>query len=297
MTDAVARWLDEHGDSGPFFLYVHTIDPHAPYDPPPPFRRDFAPDVPDDIVHQPNLLLPDVRAGRLEVKEALVAEMRALYDAEIAANDAAFGDLLAALRERGLYEGSLITLLSDHGEEFYEHGNFEHGKTLFDESLRVPLILKLPAGAGAGRVPEAAQHVDLLPTLLDLLGVAAPAGLDGRSLLGTVAARLRGETPEPSPPIFAYLHLDGAPRASVHRGHYKLMHRLDRGELVAPRLFDLARDPGETRNLSRERPALARQLAALLRHRLEAAEEHGLEPERAVIDEETRRRLEALGYL
>jgi arylsulfatase A-like enzyme len=297
VTDAVVRWLDEHGDDGPFFVYVHTIDPHAPYDPPPRFRRAFAPGVPASTVHQPNLLLPAVRAGRLEVEEPLVAEMLALYDAEIAANDAAFGYLLAALRERGLYRDAVITVLSDHGEEFYEHGNFEHGKALFDESLRVPLILKLAAGEGAMRVPEAAQHVDLLPTVLDLLGIAAPAGLEGRSLRGTIAAWLRGAAAGPAPPVFAYLHLDGAPRASVHRGHFKLMHRLDGGRLVSPRLFDLASDPGETRDLSRERPALAQELAALLRQRLRTAEEHGLVPERAVIDEETRRRLEALGYL
>ena len=120
---------------------------------------------------------------RKEIPDQLIADLLALYDAEIAANDASFGALLAELEQRGLYDDSLIILLSDHGEEFYDHGGWTHGRTLYAEMLDTPLIVKLPDMEDGVRVSEIAEHIDLLPTVADYLGLGVPEGVQGRSLL------------------------------------------------------------------------------------------------------------------
>jgi arylsulfatase A-like enzyme len=295
VTRKAVEWLDREGGAGPFFLYLHTVEPHSPYDPPPEHRRRFAPAVPASVAHQPGRLVGRVRSGAIEVGEPLLAEMLALYDGEIAANDEAFGALRSALEERGLYRDAVVAVLSDHGEEFYEHQGFEHGRTLFEESVRVPLVLKLGANGPVGRVARPVQHVDLLPTLLAAAGAPAHGGLEGRDLLEVINREWEEEAAAPRR-IFTYIHLDGAPRVSVFGGDFKLIQNRDGERLVRPRLFDLRSDPGETRDLAAERPVLAGYLATLIRHRLHASEGR-LQAGEAEIDEELRRRLEAMGYL
>lgn len=317
-SDAVNRevfaWLDER-PRRPFLLYVHTMDPHAPYAPPPPTRRRLA-----DGVRQPRLSpaqeaafaellagpagrfgsptaqarlgsvpwLEALRSRRIDATPEIIEDMTALYDAEVAFNDASFGALLERLRRDGLYEDSLIVFVADHGEEFDDHGSWSHGATLFQEQLRVPLILKLPGAAGpARRVSDLAQHVDLLPTVLDALALEFPEGLGGRSLLaspgGEVAPRAG----------FSHLDLDGHQAASVVEGRYKLIC----GDpfVSACRLYDLESDPGETTDLSEELPVLRGYLAS--RMRAFFAGGRGLEAPEVEIDAELRARLEALGYL
>ena len=142
-------WLDGIGRK-PFFLFLHLYEPHAPYEPPEPYRSRYP----------------------------------LAYDGEIAAADAIVGDFLGQLRRRGLYDRAVVILLSDHGEGLGQHGEKEHGIFLYREALRVPLIVKLPGSKQAGTtVPEPVGLVDIIPTLAALLGFPLPPGAAGASLL------------------------------------------------------------------------------------------------------------------
>jgi choline-sulfatase len=293
----VEAWLDARaadGDERPFFLYVHTLDPHSPYAPPARERERWAPDVPEPGPYRPNRWIDEARAGKVDLAR-LLRRMRALYDAEIAANDRAFGALLDGLRERGLYDGAVLALVSDHGEEFFEHRSFEHGKGLFEEVLRVPMLVRWGSGGPTGRVPIPVQHVDLFQTLLEAAGVEAPRGTEGVSLLRLARAAGRpgaaGERP-----IFSYLHLDGRPRAALREGRSKLIVALDGERLIRPRLYDLEADPGEAKNLAKRDPERVARMEAVIRGYL-AKERHGLRGAPVEMDDELRRRLEALGYM
>ncbi len=305
LSDRLNLWLFdwlEHRDQNerPFFLFAHATDPHAPYTPREPFRRRFAPDVDPEIG-----LLANVRAvvsGRREAGADIRDDLIDLYDAEIAFNDRHFGRLIDRLEELGLYQPSLIILLSDHGEEFLEHGWWEHGVTLHGEQLDVPMIFKLPGRPlhealraplrGAGRRIEAtASHVDVLPTILDLLGLESPAAVAGESLLDAA-----GGDPRPS---FAYLGLQNRVVRSVTRNGWKLIlddSRTPRGKPV--QLYRVASDPGETAELAGQRPFERELLSQLMRRwELDLACGARAAGEQAEIPDELRRQLEALGYL
>lgn len=290
---AAVHWLESRAGDEPFFLYLHTLDPHSPYTAPASFRRRLAPGVAETTARRSLDIVDDLQAGRIEVTEALAAELEALYDAEIAFNDHHFGALLDELEERQLFEDSLVILASDHGEEFHEHGNWQHGRALHGESIDVPLIIKLPRDGGGRRVAHRVQQVDLLPTLLAYLGLAAEVELEGRSLLPLMAA-------EPAvgqhARVFSYLHLDGPARLSVLDGEWKLIQRLEHGNLLRPRLYHLGEDPGERENLAQQYPVRAGYLAALMQAKL-AATERSLPREAAAIDDGVRKSLKALGYL
>ncbi|MCP4662019.1 MAG: sulfatase-like hydrolase/transferase [bacterium] len=246
---AAEPWL--RSVDGPFFFFFHLYEPHLPHDPPEPFASRYA----------------------------------AAYDGEIAAADEAVGELVALLRELGVYERAIIVLLSDHGEGLGDHGEEEHGILLYREALQVPLIVKLPAGRRAGdTVADPVQLVDVYPTLLALLGAPVPEDLPGRSLLQGAAGE---EAPRPiyAETFYARLHYGWSDLASLIAGRF---HYLDGPD---PELYDLEADPSETRNLLREQS----QVAATLRRQL-SAYRRALEPPSPVAAE-TRARLEALGYL
>jgi arylsulfatase A-like enzyme len=176
----LARWLAEPGPHGSPFAYVHTVDPHAPYSAGPPFDR-FARASPGRLepeAYHPSTFGAHPRSG----DPAEVAHLRGLYLDEVAYADREFGRFLDLLRLFDLYERSLIVLVSDHGEEFREHGGFEHGRTLYEELVRVPLIVKYPGERWAGtRVARPVSVADVAPTVAEL--VSAPAeGFDGESL-------------------------------------------------------------------------------------------------------------------
>ncbi len=290
MLDRVRLWLDaRQSGEGPFFLYLHAIDPHGPYDPAPEFEQMF--DAGDAPAHYRTVrYLLELNRGEVEPDEGTAEALSRLYDAEVAQNDRAFGELLDELTARGLAEGTAVIYVSDHGEEFEEHGRWEHGVSLYEEVLRIPLVMRLP-GVPARRIETPAQHVDLLPTLLGYLGIDRPA-TDGRDLL---AERRRGDDP---PDVYTHLDVDGHRASSVIRGRYKLVLPQSPSQGTAPKLFDLETDPGELEDLASARPGIVERMLALLADRGLAGDvEPAVEIDDARIDEDLRRRLRALGYV
>ena len=295
VTEAALDWLDRDPGEEPFFLYLHTVDPHAPYAPPADVRARFAPAVPAD--GRGGLAwLKRLGRGEIPVTPELRADLRALYDAEVAANDASFGDVLAGLDRRGLLEDTAIVLLSDHGEEFFEHGGWDHGKTLYTEVLEVPLILRFPGLPEGRRVTRLVQHVDLLPTLLGYLGLPVPSGLDGEDLLPILAAP--GEPREPGDwgedAVFSYLDSGGIRAAAVTSGPWRYID--SRAPRAGGELYDRAGDPDESHEVLGEHPVEGGYLRTLLRER-ELAPDEAVAAVPAVMDDELRRELQALGYL
>ncbi len=294
INEEASSWLDALDDKRPFFLWVHTVDPHAPYSPPEDLRRRFAPAVTGrnlgSIAHIESLTQhPD----RLSAK--LIADMVSLYDAEIAANDRSFGALLSDLHDLGLFDDTLIIVVSDHGEEFYDHGGWTHGKTLYSEQLDIPLIVKLPGTSAGQRISQVVQHVDILPTILEFVGLEEPGGIQGKSLGALLVEEGRQQWRNRS---FSSLDLRGRVGTSVYDGWWKMIRLHDRGKGYHPKLFDKQVDRQETNDLS---PALPDRAATMLALdlRMEKRLPEPITP--PVVDtsakEEMREALKALGYI
>jgi arylsulfatase A-like enzyme len=276
------------GDPRPGFAYVHLIEPHYPYTPPPPFDGG-RPRV--DPPHASGIL-PFDSFPALPPGDA--ATMRANYLGEASAADAALGRALDALRAAGRLEGTLVVLTSDHGEEFHEHGGWTHGQSLHEELVRVPLVLRLPGrGPGRGaRVEDPVSLVDLPPTVLDLAGVAAGVRFSGRSLRPLLeGGRL------PPAPAFAEIEAGPVGARAVFLGPEALLVARKAGR-VAERLYDHSRDPAQREDLlgSPGGEAVAARLRDLLGRAFAAMEAGGLRREERAFDGDTRRALEAIGY-
>lgn len=293
LNQRLFRWL-EHQAKSPFFLYAHALDPHEPYTPPADYRKKYAPDVREEAGYEFDLKRVDNSRGKERRK--YMEELRPLYKAEVAFNDHSFGEFLKVLRERDLYDSSLIVLVADHGEEFDEHGARGHTSHLYAETLNIPLIVKWPGQRRGQRVASIAQHIDILPTLLRVAGVEAPPGLPGMDL---AAVATTGEDPEALSGRWVLSHLSHRDRVGmslVHAG-WKLVHPQTPGLAQTNELYHRASDRGETRNRIGEAPVRAGWLSSLIRAESERSRRTGLRAEHMKIDEETRRALEALGYL
>ena len=243
---AALAWTRER--KGLFFIYVHTLGAHRPYAAPPehwiPFRPAVLPrrrDV-NALVLQPRLA-PDE-----------MALVRSAYAAEVHESDAAFGALLDGIEAQGLRERTAVAFTADHGEGFDEHGDRGHGIRLYQETAHVPLALRVPGTTAGARVAVPVQHADIVPTFLALAGVPRPAELRGWDLGG-----LAGAPPPPSDPariLVSRVTYAGADKVAVRWGALKLIANEEPGVASSDRfeLYDLARDPGETDDLSERRP-------------------------------------------
>lgn len=310
MHRAAVAWLDGRAAPGrPFFLVVHTLDPHDPYRPQEPYRSRFAPGV--DVAAA--CCFRGERLAALTAEQAAIRrrDSMALYDGEIAQNDASFGRLVDDLRARGLLDRSAVVFTADHGEEFHEHGGWRHAESLFEEVLRVPLVVRLPGDAPAGvTVADPADQIDIAPTLLDLAGVAAPPELPGASLLPVI-----GGGPAPPRESLAWLRHPAFDVAAIRDGNWKwLRHEGAPRDVTsgvpgipgaagvggvgepAEALYDLAADPGEGRNLLDAEPARRRALALRVKAARARFARHE-SPGEVAIDPELDAELRALGYL
>lgn len=277
VTDKGLTWIDERTQRAPeatdaeqpWFLWVHYFDPHYIY---------------------------NEHAGITELfgDEGQEGDegARVRYDGEIAHTDAQVGRLLDGLRKRGLQDDTVVVLTSDHGEEFRDHGSKHHGRTLYREVLRVPLIMAGP-GIATGRVATPVGLVDVLPTLLDVLDIEPSGDLSGRSL----RRALQGEALA-SAPLLAELRLfDGYHADAVLDGRWKLLVNPENDYV---RLFDLDTDPGETTNVAASEASRVRKmiagLAAMKKAATEAAPELLAEGDME-LDEEELDTLRQLGYV
>src|SRR6266481_376803 len=257
VADQVLEWLGRNSQKK-FFLWMHLYDPHYPYRPPEPYSHEYA--------AQP-------------------------YDGEIAFADEQVGRLLRFLKDRGLYQNTVIVVSGDHGESLGEHGEKTHGFFIYNVTMHVPLIIHLPGKSTTQTVDDPVSLVDLMPTVLAATGLDIPSQMQGRSLVPA----LRGEKIDQDRTLYGEtflprLHFNWSELRGAENAKY---HFID---APRPELYDLAKDPGELRNLFPEKKAVAEEmrakLAGLIREYSagkELAEKTGLDP--ALME-----RLKALGY-
>lgn len=250
---AAEPWVTETHDK-PWFAWVHLFDPHTPYLAPEPFRSERPQDP---------------------------------YGAEVAYVDQTLGTFLQRLDTGGVLDRTLVVVAGDHGESLGQHGELTHGTFAYNATLSVPLIFwakQLPPGS----LPDRVRHVDVAPTVLDLLGLPPAADSDGQ----TLRTFLHGaESYEPPSTYFEALNpnltRDWAPLRGVVEGDYKFI------DLPIVEIYDLANDPGEERNIAQGRARLASDMRTVLEQI--TSNEEAIRP--TDVDEETRRRLAALGYV
>jgi arylsulfatase A-like enzyme/Flp pilus assembly protein TadD len=262
VADVALDWLARNSQKK-FFLWMHLYDPHFPYRPPEPYSREYA--------AQP-------------------------YDGEIAFADEQVGRLLRFLKEKGIYQNTVIVLCGDHGESLGEHGEKTHGFFIYNSTMHVPLIIRLPENrlpenAAARAVADPVSLVDLMPTILGAVGLEIPSQVQGRSLL----PELRSDRTERDRTLYGETFM---PRIHFNWSELRGSENTKYHFIDAPRpeLYDLAKDPGEVHNLFSEKKAVAEEMRAKLVGMIrdysagkEMAEKAGLDP--ALME-----RLKALGY-
>jgi arylsulfatase A-like enzyme len=299
---AALAWLRSLKPGEKAFLYLHTIHPHNPYEPPEPLRSRFTAGI-DSTVDGSTEALLAIKQKRRVLSPADVQRLAGLYTASFAYNDAELGSFLAGLAAWAPPAETLVAVTADHGEELLDHGGVLHGYTLYEEMLRIPLILWAPGRLLPAAVETPSDTLDLRATLLDLAGLGTPQtpqGIGGRSLL-----RPRREEGEPRlaaasnvkggiyTATSGHLKLIWAPRTGLGWGLGEGVGRSHDPEY----LFNLVKDPKETVNLAGS--AGGGLEAAWLRSRLLAwvqRRDAGEEPDQPV-DRETRDKLRALGYV
>jgi arylsulfatase A-like enzyme len=285
--DQLGAFLDQAGGT-PFFAFLHGYDAHVPYDPPPPYHTLYDPGYSGPVTGPETRSLCRALRG-LEGGEAPIlgdADRRhlvALYDGAIRALDARFGRLVRLLESRGLDESTLVAVTSDHGEEFWDHGSLLHSHTVHGELVHVPLILAVP-GASPRLVGATVRSLDIAPTVLEALGLPPAPSHRGRSLL----AAAYGAPIEP-----AAAPSEMGPWKALESERWKVIAHTAQGTLS---MYDLERDPGETRDVGPASAANAERGAALGR---ELAAMVGAAPVREMdtASPELTERLRALGYV
>ncbi|HVT04217.1 MAG TPA: sulfatase-like hydrolase/transferase [Thermoanaerobaculia bacterium] len=211
-TDLALKWLEGHRTT-PALFFLHLYEPHSPYDPPEPYKSRFA----------------------------------SAYDGEIATADAMVGRFLAELKRLGMYDDSVVFLLSDHGEGLNDHGEAEHGVFLYREDLHVPLIMKLPKSESrGGSIANPVQLIDVAPTILDILGLKSEPAMHGTSLRQFLATTKIADREIFSETIYPRVHLGCSELRSLTGNRFHLI------DAPRPELFELTSDPGEKTNILSE---------------------------------------------
>ena len=294
-TEAVTRLamdsLDANAEN-PFFLWWLLYDPHTPYAPPKEFRDRISSPQPGQIYFHDER----VRTGERMVPPEQRVWIQELYQAEIRFVDRAVGDFLQKMRSLGIYDDSLIIFTSDHGEEFWEHEKWGHGHSVYDELLRVPLLIKLPGSAVTGTIESTVPTQALLPTILDLCGIPYDPQ---PGWLPSLAPLCRRDADDRYPePIVSSNALYWEEQAAVFLEGRKLIWRRhsDREEF-----YDCRVDPLEQVSILAQNREQARDLKDILQRRLQLAKqirkERGIDDDVFGWDEETLKRLKGMGYL
>jgi arylsulfatase A-like enzyme len=295
VTDEAVDWVRRHRDER-FFLFLHYYDPHSDYAPPAAYRQRFDPGYEGPIDGSvPNLLEVEDR-----MSEADLRHLVALYDGEIAYVDDQLKRLLDEIKGMGLRENTVIVLTADHGEEFREHGGFGHGFTLYDEQLRVPLLISWPGRLQGGRrVKGPVQLIDIVPTLIEMLKVESfgtTRRFEGVSLVEN--GRESAQAGDPSRDAFSQTQLGDRELYADRVGGAKAIYDATSGRWE---LYDLSEDPGETNNLAaRDREglsALSSKLDPYIAYARRVRAKSQREGEKVELDEKSIETLKSLGYI
>ena len=306
---AAFRWLEREKDKG-FFLFLHTFQPHSPYACPFPYKSMFLEDNPQ----WRHLDLMSYLGGMPGIFKELTEKERqniiGLYDGEIRYTDEQLiGPLIAALRDIGLYDRTMIIFTSDHGEEFFEHRGWGHGHSLYDESLKVPLIIKFPESRFKGkRIQDIISFVDIFPTVLEEMGIERSGfDIDGRSLFPLITGKEEGDRMFLADVAEHVLASRIPRRVAMNRGKEKLILNQKIGPidlkffvypppvLGAVELYDLAQDPGEHHNVADARSHLANQIIQRIDEIYKSARKK--KTKKLEMDQELKKQLKALGYI
>jgi arylsulfatase A-like enzyme len=319
---AIAPWLERHRDE-PFFLFILSADPHAPYQPPAEFERMFANPAETAAFDRDSLLLRKVRTygggtavTKAEIRargidpEAYIRRAIDRYDGEIAHNDRSIATLATRLKDAGTLDNTVAVIASDHGEEFWEHGFGAHGHTLYNELIHTVLLMRYPKRIPrARRIAQTVELVDIMPTVLELVGLDAPAGIEGRSLVPLLAGGNAAPLPARSTK-FALPHAqpgDGIPENATDTvarvdAEWKLIYRAQaaRAQMKEVELYDRRSDRADRNDVATQHPEVAARMKAEVLGWIEREKAartrigpRGSKP----IDREALERLRSLGYL
>jgi len=290
ITELALNWLEENG-SRPFFLFLHMWDVHYDYIPPPPYDSLFDPDYEGDISGEKYIHNEAINA---DMDRRDLEHIIALYDGEIAYTDYHLGLIFRKLKELGIYDRTLIIVTADHGDEFFEHGNKGHRKTLYDEVIKVPLVIKLPGGKwGNRKIDSQVGLIDIVPTILELLDINRPARIQGKSLLPLI------KKDETETPRFVLSELSPVLQ-SFRSDDWKLLYNVPNNVSI---ILDLKKDPRETHEHLIGDSAVGKRAhrdfyRRILKDRELAVEYRGGDTGKKVeMDESQIERLRSLGYL
>ncbi len=253
--DTIETFFASRDNSRPLFLYIHTRDPHSPYRPPTELVELVAPgyDGPPSFRFKDDSPSAEVPRGIVD-----------LYDGEILHTDNFVGKLIDLMKEKGIYSSSAFVLTADHGEEFLDHNGYQHGERLWEEQVRVPLIIRFPeAWSGGTEIDEPVTLLDLLPTLARLAGIdTAGKGFAGRNLIPLAGRRETDETR----PMFMDESRDLVELFALRRGDFKAIYQTRPQERFM--LFNLSTDPKETKNIARTERAIAAAMRSEIEERI-----------------------------
>ena len=258
VVDHAITWLDEDRDQ-PFFAWVHLYDPHSPYTPPEPYRSRFP------------------------------ATAQGAYDGEVAATDAQVGRLLQHLDAAGRLASTLVVVVGDHGESLGDHGEQQHGFFVYDAAVHIPLIIAGP-DVPVRVIPDQVRIVDVMPTILEIAGLAKPDGVQGESLMPLVNGKPL-DLLALSETWYPRYHYGWSELTAVSDGRYKFIAAPSR------ELYDIEADPGETKDLSSDNPRMADALERGLRDMLARTGASAVAQTPRAIEPEVENRLRALGYV
>jgi len=257
VVDHALNWLQSQS-SRQFFVWVHLYDPHEPYDPPAPFREKYR---------------------------------KNLYDGEVAYTDQQLGRFLDAVGKKSPVDKTLIVVLADHGESLGDHGEFNHGVFLYDSTLRIPLLISGPGVPSGVRVSQQARTIDVMPTILELLGGKPPAICQGVSLIPGFSGGNLATTFSYEETLYPKMNMGWAELRGIRTARWKYIRA------PKPELYDLAQDPGETTNVIYAHPKESGELEAALK-KLSSESSNGVEKvASSQVDSHTLEQLKSLGYL
>jgi len=296
---AIAELRRSHSQSG--FYFIHLFDAHLDYDPPEPYANKytsnrFVPALP--LTKEKILLLQTGEDGKQPPRTKDVQYVKSLYEGEISFMDTHIGRFIDELKSLRLYDQATIIITSDHGEEFWEHGSFEHGHTLYNELIQIPLIIKFPSTVKPAKrvIAEQVRLLDVMPTVFDIVGVEKPQSFIGESLVPLVNGEKKQHLS-----AFSESTLYGALRIALRGPRYKYIEILAKdGGRGKGELYDWRKDPEEKKDLSEDLPditdGMRKELISIFNSNVTASKRMS-RPEVANLQPQRIKELRSLGYI